>query len=71
MLVAIRSGVALANCWAAQERHCLRAPNGNRIAFVGFRGAAPANLWFKIGTNLIALALMLVLGRKIAKRHTP
>ena len=40
-------------------------------SFVGFQGAAPADLWFKVATNLIALALMLVLGSKIARDGRP
>ena len=36
----------------------------------GFIGnATPADMGFKIATNLIALALMILLGRKVTARH--
>jgi hypothetical protein len=35
-------------------------------SFVGFQGAAAADFWFKAVTNLIAFALMILLGRRIA-----
>ena len=35
-------------------------------SFVGFQGAAAEDLWFKVVTNLVALVLMILLGRKIA-----
>ena len=36
-------------------------------SFAGFQGAAAEDLWFKIVTNLIALVLMILLGRKVAR----
>jgi len=36
-------------------------------SFAGFEGAAAEDIWFKIVTNLIALALMILLGRKVAR----
>jgi len=37
--------------------------------FEGFQGGAPIDIAFKVATNLIALALMLLLGRKVAARR--
>jgi len=38
------------------------------VSFVGFVGAAAEDLWFKIATNLTALGLMVLLGRKVWRR---
>jgi hypothetical protein len=37
------------------------------VGFIGFIGSAPVDLYFKIAVNLIAVALMIVLGRR---RHS-
>jgi len=37
-------------------------------SFAGFVGAAAEDLWFKIVTNLIALVLMILLGRRVKRR---
>ena len=36
------------------------------MSFVGFIGAAPADLWFKIAADLAALALLLLTGRRLS-----
>jgi hypothetical protein len=42
---------------------------GSMIAgFIGFIGAAPAELYFKICANLLAVALLIALGLKVRKR---
>lgn len=38
------------------------------VGFVGFIGAAPMDLYFKIAANLIATALLIALGRRVGRR---
>lgn len=63
--------------WAADagwtERHSFGlffgTLSGAMLAsFAGFQGGATIDIAFKVATNLIALALMLLLGRKVAAR---
>lgn len=63
--------------WAAHPawtgRHAyglaLGALSGSMLAsFIGFQGAAQADLWFKVAIDLIAFALMMLLGRKVCAR---
>ena len=37
------------------------------VSFLGFIGSTPADLWFKIVVDLIAVALLLQLGRKLPR----
>jgi hypothetical protein len=58
--------------WTAQHAYGLAmgALVGSMLtSFIGFQGAAPADLWFKIVIDLIAFGLMILLGRKIAREE--
>jgi hypothetical protein len=83
-VVAIAGGLVLVAAillflprWAADarwnDRHLFAAVGGAiigsmLIGFVGFVGAAPADLWFKVVVNAVALALLVALGRRVVLR---
>lgn len=78
--IAVGAGLALAACilfllprWAADARwgrsHTYGLIFGTMLGamaagFIGFIGAAPLDLYFKVVVNLVAIALMIALGRR-------
>ena len=56
--------------WTARHAYglALGALVGSMLtSFIGFVGAAPADLWFKAVIDLIAFGLMILLGRRVAR----
>jgi hypothetical protein len=56
--------------WSRAHRYALLSGvvgGAMAVSFVGFIGAAPADLWFKIATNVIAVALFVWLGLSLRR----